>query len=285
MGCCTGNSGEVAARQWFFLILHDFNSLVVFAAVANHLNFRLAAQDLDLPLATVSRKVAELEKEFGVQLLQRTTRQVTLTRAGARLIQDIQQPLEQLGNAKKYLLEEQQSMRGHVRIASTRTLAELRIIPILPVLQQSYPGITIELLLDPNVVDLRFEKIDIAIRAGVIHDESLIARKLGTHTFACYCVPEMQNRQDAPVLCYDRDVEFDTKPWFIASDLSILLDMVLNGLGKAWLLTELCEPYEKSGQLVRLKKLPQKTFDYYLVYPSRKYVSQSVRAIIDELLN
>lgn len=264
--------------------MKDTNGLLVFAAVAKHLNFRQAAIELDIPLATVSRRISELEQDIGVQLLQRTTRRVSLTRAGMQLLEDIRQPLALLQEASQRLLEEQQEPTGLVRIASTTNMATTNVLPILSELQQRYPAIRIELILGPDVVDLRFEKIDLAIRGGIIEDQSLIARRLATHTFACYTTQQWIEQSDIPMLSYDEDLQFESTPWLKVEDLHLLQQMVLQGLGQAWLLTDLCQIEEANSRLIRRTDLPEKSFDVYLVYPSRHYLPRKVCVVRDLLL-
>ncbi len=105
----------------------DLATLSLFAAVARNRSFRKAAIELAMPVATLSRKISNLEERLGTQLLQRTTRSVVLTELGEQLLNDISEPLTKLNKATQRAVHQQDSTSGLVKIATTYTLAETNI--------------------------------------------------------------------------------------------------------------------------------------------------------------
>ncbi len=161
--------------------LPDLNALQVFSAVVDAQGFRGAARALGIPKSTVSRKLADLEAQLGLRLLQRTTRKIALTDAGETLYRQCAPALATLVDAQKSLVEETLTApHGLLRLTAPTTLAELFLGPVLEDFYRRYPEVRVTIDLNDRYVDLVGEGFDLAIRAGDLPDSTLVARSLGS---------------------------------------------------------------------------------------------------------
>ncbi len=169
------------------------------------------------------------------------------------------------------------TMSGEVRIATTFTVAESALVPLIPVIYQQEPGIRFDLILDEKVVDIRGQNIDFALRIGKIADPTLIARKVGTGTLAYFTTP--QDGPPPPLLSYgDRDFE-PVAPHLRANDMRLLFKLVSRGFGGAWLPDDMCADAENADTLIRHGNMPAAVFELFLSGPSRQPVHPTTRSI------
>ena len=156
-----------------------FQSLSTFVAVAESGSFSGAARRLGQSLATVSRRVAELESHLQVQLLARTTRKVALTQAGQQFLSSAQQILSALDTAEKRAAGTATAPRGKLVVTAPIVFGRLHVLPVVADFLAIHEEVQIDLKLQDRVVDLIEEQVDIAVRIGDLPDSSLIARKIG----------------------------------------------------------------------------------------------------------
>lgn len=152
--------------------------LHVFHLVAERGSFQAAANELDLPRSSVSKKIRQLEEYVGQPLLQRTTRQLCLTDVGRNLLLETGNLQSVLTNLNGLVDDAQASPKGRVKISASILMGQGYLVPAMKKLRKAYPDIELELSLDDRNVDLLAEKVDIAIRIGQLPDSSLIARKI-----------------------------------------------------------------------------------------------------------
>ena len=176
----------------------DLNAALVLVRVVQAGSFRAAAQALGMPNTTVSRKVSELESQLGVQLLQRTTRRLSLTDAGMAFVEEAEAAIARLEAAQEAVTELQREPRGRLRVTTTVTLGELFLAPVLAQFLDVYPEVEVLLHLSDRPVDLVAERFDVAIRAGVLPDSSLIARPIGSATYRVVASPDYLARHGTP---------------------------------------------------------------------------------------
>ncbi len=262
----------------------DLSSLNMFAAVASHSSFRKAAIELAMPVATLSRKISKLEDTLGTQLFQRTTRTVILTEMGKKLLEDTTDPLSKLDRAIARATHQPDTISGLVKIATTYTLAETNILPLLPKLRRDWPEIRVQILLDEDVVDIRTERVDFAVRAGELQDPSLIARKICTHRFIRYTTPHMQNQPDPGFVTYGKMLRDSNLPAVEVKDIRMVLKLVLANQGEAWLPDALCHDYERRGDLIRITGAKIFAFNVSLVFGSKKFIPKRVRYVMDAII-
>lgn len=157
----------------------DLNNVRLFVRVVETGSFTAAANQLGLPKSSVSRGVAMLEASLGVRLLQRTTRRLSLTEAGRAFHDSAAGALAQLDEAQAAATEEQEEPVGVVRITSSVDIGVGLLAPVIRNFLVAHPRVRVDVVLTPRVVDLVQEGFDLALRAGRLADNRLIARPLG----------------------------------------------------------------------------------------------------------
>lgn len=150
-----------------------------FARVVEAGSFTRAADSLDMPIATVSKLVRELEAHLGVSLLQRTTRRVTVTSEGQEYHAKSGRVLRELEDIDGSFNMASGKPRGHLRVDVGGSTARDVLIPMLPEFVSRYPDIRIDLSVSDRSVDLIGDNVDCVIRGGALESSSLIARRLG----------------------------------------------------------------------------------------------------------
>jgi DNA-binding transcriptional LysR family regulator len=167
----------------------SLDDLQLFCAVARERSFTRVSETVGIPLATLSRRVASLERQLDAQLLRRSTRRVDPTDAGVLLLERAERPLRDLDEALDCLAEETGTPRGRLRVTMPADLARYWLATPLATFASRHPEIRLELDLSSRVVDLLAEGFDLAIRASRPADASLIARRLANMPTALYASP------------------------------------------------------------------------------------------------
>lgn len=152
-------------------------SILVTAAEAGSLS--AASRRLGTPLATVSRKVAELEAHLKTRLFNRTSRRLTLTDAGQSYLTACRQILEQIEAAERTAAGEYSAPKGDLAITAPVVFGRLHVLPVVTGFLQAYPDIDIRLVLADRLVNLLEEHADLALRIGELPDSSLVAVRIG----------------------------------------------------------------------------------------------------------
>ncbi len=163
--------------------------LAAFVAVVDAGSFTGAAKRTGVDKTLLSRRVRALEKTLATRLLNRTTRSVQPTEAGARLFEQSRAPLETLSEALARAAADE-LVAGRVRVASVSSLARPLWIPVLRELRAEHPELSIELLASDNFVNLVDERIDLAVRTGNLPDSSFIAKRLARWRYVLCAAPE-----------------------------------------------------------------------------------------------
>jgi len=170
----------------------------VFTAVVTAGSFAGAAKKLAMTPSGVSRRIGRLEERLGVRLLNRTTRQLSMTDAGDRYQQRAAQIITDIEEAEREASELQAAPRGRLRITAGMTYGFHRLMPLVPDFLMEYPEIEIDLILLDRMVDLVGEGFDIAFRTGQAEDSSLMARRLPDTEFVTCASPEYLARNGTP---------------------------------------------------------------------------------------
>src|SRR5437763_8434084 len=151
----------------------DLNDIGVFCAVAQLGSFTRAGRALAMPVSTVSRRVADLERQLGVTLLQRTTRKLTLTTQGRDYFDECSEPLAHLSDAERVLTHSQRQPEGLLRISVPVILGDSVFLGFLSDFVRNYPGIRLDLRITNERLDLVAENIDVALRFGELRSSSI----------------------------------------------------------------------------------------------------------------
>lgn len=152
----------------------------ILIAVVDAGSLSAAARRLDMPLATVSRKVAELESHLKTRLLLRTTRQLSLTEAGASYVAACRRILEEIGEAERAATGEYAAPKGELMVTAPVVFGRLHVVPVVAEFLAHYPEIDVSLVLTDRVVHMMDEHADIAVRIGELPDSTLMATRVGT---------------------------------------------------------------------------------------------------------
>ena len=177
---------------------YSLSDLSTFVAVIESGSFNKAAERLNTSAASVSRRVAGLEKAVGAVLLNRTTRVIRLTEGGSQFYQDIKTILDALEESEERLHDEGAALKGSLRVAAPMSFGLKSIAPLLPKFLKTYPDLKIDLQLDDKRTDLYEEGIDIALRIGKLTDSALVATRLCDIEFGYFASREYLERNGEP---------------------------------------------------------------------------------------
>ena len=160
--------------------MDQLTAMRVFVTVVETHGFSAASRSLNMPVATVSRKIGELETQLGVQLLTRSTRIVTVTESGQHYYESVRHILDEIDNAARQVSGEYRRPKGYLRITAPVLFGRLHMLPVIHDFLDRHPEIDIQLTLTDRVVDLLDERFDVGLRIGPLPDSSLVAVRVGT---------------------------------------------------------------------------------------------------------
>jgi DNA-binding transcriptional LysR family regulator len=155
-------------------------SMSILVAVVESGSLSAAARRLGMPLATVSRKVGELESHLKTRLLHRTTRQLSLTETGRSYVAACRRILEEIGEAERTATGEYTAPKGDLVVTAPVVFGRLHVVPVVAEFLERYPEIDIRLVLTDRVVHMMEEHVDVAVRIGELPDSALVATGVGT---------------------------------------------------------------------------------------------------------
>ncbi|KQV80638.1 transcriptional regulator [Massilia sp. Root351] len=283
-------------------------AMEVFVQVVDAGGFTRAAENMQLPKATVSTLVQGLETVLAVKLLHRTTRQISVTADGAAYYERCLRILSDVREAEESLSRTKLSPSGRLRVDAPTGLASEVLVPALPDFFERYPDITLELGCSDRPVDLIEEGVDCAVRGGVLGDSALIARRIGVLSFVTCAAPSYLQRYGVPQ--HPRDLErhrcvnyFSAKtgkiydwdftlngeriqtplPGVIAlNDSNAYVAAGLAGLGIVQMTDFALEEYLRDGRLVQvLADWITDPIPIHVVYPQNRHLSAKVRVFVE----
>jgi DNA-binding transcriptional LysR family regulator len=282
-------------------------SLRVFREVVEAGSFVKAAERLDMSTAMTSKHVANLERQLGVRLLNRTTRHLSLTEAGSVYYEQSREALDILQAAEAAVGAQTAEPKGVLKVTAPGWFANRRFADLLVAYQARYPGVLVDLRLENRFVDLVEEGYDMALRATSEPSPSLIVRPLCTMPFVLagsraylerhgeprhpddlarhrMVLPTYTNIESVTLSGPDGAVTVKNQAVLKTNDTSMALQLVKAGIGLAYFPLWIVEAELASGALVRV--LPSHAAfapAVYAVYTSRKYMTTKVRTFIDFL--
>ena len=289
--------------------MDNLTDVAVFVRVVERGSFTLAAQDLGLSRAVVSKYLSRLEERLGARLLHRTTRRLSLTEAGAALFEASRGALERIEEAEAAVAQFQSEPRGRLRVSAPMSFGILHLGPAIAEFARANPKITLDMRLDDRFVNLVEEGIDVAVRIGTLTDSSLVARKLATTRAVACASPaylaqfgEPETPEDlAAHNCLIYSYLSSANVWRFTTPDGRELPVAVNGtfrINNGIVLAEaavaghgiLLTPAFYVGPLLRQGKLKQILTRYkvrelgiHAVYPQRDHVPPKVRAFVDFL--
>lgn len=294
------------------MALQDLNDMLFFTEVVERGGFAAAGRALGIPKSRLSRRVADLEAQLGVRLLQRTTRKLSLTEVGEQYLRHCLAMREAAQAAAQVAAQVQTEPRGTIRITCPVTLAQSSVGALLPRFLAENPLVRLDLQVTNRVVDLVEEGVDVALRVRPTLEASgsLVIKQLGRTRSLLVASADLLARQGgAPTTPEDlarldtvamsavdgraswrlvgpaqQEYLFSHAPRCVADDLLTLKLWVLAGVGISALPDYMCRAEVQAGRLVAL--LPAWTPPHgvvHAVFPSRRGLVPAVRRLLDFL--
>jgi DNA-binding transcriptional LysR family regulator len=293
--------------------MEDLNDLYYFVAVVQHNGFTAAARAIGLEKSRLSRSVAQLEKRLGVRLLQRSTRSIALTEAGLRFYERSRDAIDSVQSAVESIAELQKEPSGTVRVSCFGMFAYANLASILPEYLAAHPKVHVQVDANERIVNLIDERFDLAIRARQQVEDlaGMVAWPITEVRRVLVASPAFLARNGIPADAVDL-ARFDTisrtgdfhddrarwelndpqdgkctvftTPRLVTSEVRMLLEAAIRGIGIAFLPESAVAPALKCRQLVKvLPHLTSPEYLIYLIYPAPRGMLPSVRSLIDFL--
>lgn len=294
----------------------DYESIKYFNKVAEKLSFIQAANELNIQKSLLSRRIAELEKQLGVRLFQRTTRKVALTEEGQAFFQEICDGVHIFDQAIESVQSTQSTPHGTVRISTPVELGLYLLEHVMPGFLEAYPLVKIEWDFSPEKRNLLQNRLDLVIRAGRPSEDSLVIRKLGNVAFRAFIspglkIPELENctvnaieklpwiifephnkkiiGNKIPIRKEGREYEFspNNTASYRVNNLTAVKTLIMQGHGVGFLPRFIFENEVKEGTIKELvpKIELQIDSDLFLVYPSKSYISPKTKVLSEWILS
>ena len=168
----------------------DLNALLIFAKVAEAKSFSEAARRLNMPVSTVSRRIAEFETELGVRLLQRSTRNLRLTDTGSEIYELALRSAEISDSVAGIVSNQRTDVSGQLRLSAPPSVSDTLLAPLICSFQKSYPDVQVQILVTNRWVDHIAEGVDLVFRFGELKDSTLVARKIMTYRHQLVASPD-----------------------------------------------------------------------------------------------
>jgi DNA-binding transcriptional LysR family regulator len=175
-----------------------FDAMATLIAAVDGGSLSAASRALGMPLATVSRKVSDLEAHLRTQLVVRTSRRLSLTEAGRAYVAASRRILDEIDDAERAASGEYRAPRGHLTMTAPIMFGRLHVEPVVLDFLRAYPDITARLVLADHVVNLIDEHIDVAVRVGDLADSSIVATRLGAVTWVTCASPDYLETRGTP---------------------------------------------------------------------------------------
>lgn len=290
--------------------MQQLQNMMIFAKVLETGSFSKAADQLGIAKSSVSKRISELEKEFGVRLIQRSTRKLNVTEEGQALYRRCRQISQELEMAKDELSLYRIAPQGTLKIGVSPLFGNTVIAGLIPGFQRQFPEVNVELYYSQNLSDLIGEGYDLTLRMGALADSSLVAVELFTvkfilcaspdyldqhgraqhpseleeHSFIRWLAPNRPPYQSLTFYKGSREYTCNINSRFSTNDAQATLEAALNGGGLAMLPNYAVIDDIKSGRLEAL--LPNYTVEELpisLVYPQRKHIAPKVRVFSEYL--
>jgi DNA-binding transcriptional LysR family regulator len=254
----------------------------VFVTVADLRGFAPAARKLRLSPSAVTRLIAALEEHLGARLLQRTTRQVTLTDVGTRYLERARRILADVEEADGSAREERNRPSGRLVVSAPVGFGRLHVGPVMIAYLKRYPEVACELRLSDNLVNLVEDAVDVAVRIGHLADSSLVARQVGEMRRIVVATPGYLKRHGEPKTQDGRDIEVAPNPRFASNSADAALQYAEAGGGVTRVLAYQAAEGLRRGRLrIVLAKYEQPALPIHIVYPTSRLLSAKVRAFVD----
>jgi DNA-binding transcriptional LysR family regulator len=289
----------------------DWGSLAAFAVVAEERSFTRAAARLGVSPSALSHTVRRLEERLRIKLLARSTRSVSTTEAGERLLARLRPAIEEITNAVEDLGRLLDRPSGHVRITASRTAARMVVAPVLPRFAERYPEIVVEILIDPALTNIIAQRFDAGIRLGESLEKDVVAvpvtgqlrmavvgsaqyfaanpapstpHHLREHRCINFRLPSAGTLYKWEFEKAHHSIEVGVEGPLTFDDEGLVIDAALAGVGLAYLIEDQVTSLLQAGALSRVLEDWCPPFPgFFLYYPGRRQVSPALAAFIDAI--
>ncbi|KZL20729.1 HTH-type transcriptional regulator DmlR [Pseudovibrio axinellae] len=281
-----------------------------FLQVVESGGFSAAARDMGRSKALISKYVSELEDELGVRLLNRTTRQISLTQVGEAYFREAGELLQRFDDLKDAVQQEHKEVRGRLRLSAPRSSTELMLGSVFASFLQDHPRVELDIQMEDRFVDIVEEGYDVAIRITELGDSSLIARKIrDVRVVVCaspgyweeHGMPEKPSELSGMPCLITTNYKFKSNWMFVengerfsvpvkgpmhVNSAKTAISSALVGLGAVRLpIFYVHEELTKGTLVPALEKFEVPGPAMYAVYPHRRHLSAKVRAFVDYMVN
>jgi DNA-binding transcriptional LysR family regulator len=285
--------------------MDHFGDLDVFARVVTAKSMSAAARELNLSPAVISKRIRRLEERLGVRLLQRTTRQLSLTGAGQGFYERVVSILASVEDAEAWVSSGASGARGTLRVSAPTSFGRLHIAPYLKRFLDRNAMVTVDLVLTDSFVDIVGDSFDLAVRIADLQDSSLVAKRLAPNHRVLCATPAYLAEHGMPRVPEDLVrhmlIAHNTDQWRLegpqgpvsvrvsgplrTNSSEVVREALLAGVGIALRSTWDVGPELKSGKLVRVlaDHSGGRRVAIHAVYPSRRHMEQKVRSFVDFL--
>lgn len=274
--------------------------MVLFAAVVRAESFTRAARQLGITKQTISERIRNLEERLGVRLLERTTRRLRVTQAGATYYERCAAIAAQIDEANNEVQQRQAEPTGLLRVSSPVLYGRRYLTPVISKYLDRHPQARVELVLADRRIHLIEEGLDVAIHIGPLDDSSLVARKLGEgpvhfvaspHYLSKYGTPSARELRDARCIGISAFETWEAEgvrsridPVLTVNDHELACEAAIAGVGIARVPGILCQDAVRDGRLKLLfGPRPAAMRAIHVVYPSRLNLPTKVRLFVDAL--
>lgn len=288
----------------------NLNDLIAFLAVARERSFTKAAAKLGVSQSTLSHTIKELEARLGVRLLTRTTRSVSPTEAGQRLMETIGPRFEEIEAEVQAVSDLREKPAGTIRMTATENAANTVLLPKLAPLLRQYPDIKVEIIVDYGLTDIVADRYDAGVRSGEQVAKDMIAVRIGPDMrMAVAGSPAYFKTRAEPTRPQDllehscinlrlpsqgvyawefekdgRETRVRVDGQFTSNGAAQMLDASLAGLGLVYLPESVVQPHIAKGKLKRVLAAWCPPFaGYHLYYPSRRQHSAAFALVVEAL--
>ena len=281
-----------------------FEAMSMLLAVVDNGSFSAASRMIRVPVATLSRKVSELEALLGAQLLIRTTRKLTLTDAGTTYVTNARRILEQLEETEREAAGEFVEPKGELALTAPLFFGRLHVLPIVAEFLALFPDIRIRLRLADHNVDLVGHGVDMAVRIGELPDSDMVATRIGSMRTVVCASPKLIEVHGAPqkpddLLCFPcvameapqpspgwsfgpAAIVVPVKPRLSVSTAEAALQAAIEGIGATRLLSyQVAEAVEKGHLVTLLEAFEPKPTPVHLLHAARGHMPQKMRRFLD----
>jgi DNA-binding transcriptional LysR family regulator len=289
----------------------NVSDLLAFLAVARERSFTKAGKKLGISQSALSHTIRALEERLGLRLLTRTTRSVSPTEAGDRLLASVGSRFEEIEAELEALSELRDRPTGSIRITASENAATTILLPKLANFLLQYPDIKVEIVIDYGLTDIVAQRFDAGVRSGEQVAKDMIAVRIAPDMrMAVVSAPSYFDERSSPTKPQDltehncinlrlpihgglyawefekggRELRVRVEGQLVLNATSQMLSAALAGLGLAYMPEQMVHPYIADGRLKRvLEDWCEPYSGYHLYYPSRRQSSPAFKLLVDAL--